>query len=583
MKKILSIVLALTMILSLAVVFATNVAAAADENMWTVLTHEDEYQADYEGDHKSIPGYKYTEEGFQTYGGEWKADGPYQLVQTKTAIDIKKGVYMEVRVDEHYSTSGDQWLNFNIWKDANLVPGSANAAWGEGVQTILRIGAPKEATDTEPAVPGYANSVQWSIKQFVSGGANSSIKEENRTVAEYNGKQVITLALTITWDGTTFAVDINGAAAPAETIAYMNETFADGQAFIGFAMHSSVAGTNQACTILKFGTSKAAATTPKGTEQATAKNYDNTPVALMDASKVPAGQPGILMTGDRANSALKSTPDSATGGSIITINGETVHINALKALADSGAMTVDNNISYSVEDFPIFRVLTKNLCTCTMGAHADCMALESLAAYIMAGDVTGAESKHQYKELDICYDPYFIENGDDKDNYLTFTLDLSETTETGRFNGTRLDFSGIDLKNAGFNEFDVCFVGLFRTEEEADAFVEAYLETLGWENPDGPSTDVPGGDNDTEAATNGGNDETNAPTGEETNAPAGEETNAPAGEETKAPAKEENKKDDAANTTTEEGGCGSFVGFGAMAVVAVAAVAGMVSFKKKED
>ena len=197
----------------------------------------------------------------------------------------------------------------------------------------------------------------------------------------------------------------------------------------------------------------------------------------------------------------------------------------------------------------------------------------------MAGEVTGAESKHQYKELDICYDPYFIENGDDKDNYLTFTLDLSETTETGRFNGTRLDFTGIDLKNAGFNEFDICFVGLFRTEEEADAFVEAYLETLGWENPDGPSIEVPGDETD---APVGGGDETDAPAGNETDAPAGNETDAPTAEETKAPAKEENKKDDAA-TTTDEGGCGSFVGFGAMAVVAVAAVAGMVSFKKKED
>ena len=567
MKKILSIVLALTMILSLAVVFATNVAAADDENMWTVLTHEDEYQDDYEGDHKSIPGYKYTADGFQTYGGEWKADGPYQLVQTKKAVDIKKGVYMEVRVDEHYSVDGDQWLNFSIWKDANLVPGSANPLWGEGVQTLMRISAPKEATDTEPAVPGYANAVQWSIKEFTSGGANTSIKEENRTFVEKDGKQVLTLALTITWDGTTFAVNINGAEAPEATITYMNETFADGQAYIGFAMHSSTPNTAQSCTILKFGTNKNAATTPKGTDAATAVNYDNTPVALMDASKVPAGKPGILMSGDRANSDLKSTPDSATGGSLISISEDNyISINALKSLADSGAMFVDNNVSYAVEDFPIFRVLTKNFCTCGMGIHADCMALESLSAYIMAGDIIAAESKHQYKELDICYNPYLIENGEDSDNYLTFTLDISETSETGRFNGTRLDLSGIDLKNGGFNQFEICWVGLFRTTEEADAFVEAYLETLGWENPDGTHT----GDNETEA-----------PAGNETEAPAGNETNATEAE-TKAPAKEENKKDDAA-APAEEGGCGSFVGFGAMAVVAVAAVAGMVSFKKKED
>ena len=485
MKKILSALLALTMILSLAVMFATNVAAAAsDENMWTVLTHENQYQDDYDGDYKSIPGYKYTSDGFQTYGGEWKADGPYQLVQTKNAVNIKDGVYMEVRVDEHYSTSGDQWLNFNIWEDTNLVPCSANPAWGEGVQAIMRISAPKEATETEPPVPGLAASVAWYIKEFTPGGSNTAIEEANRTTVEKDGKQLLTLALTITWDGTTFAVDINGSAAPEATITYMNETFADGNAYIGFSMYSSVKDQNQSCTILKFGTSKDTATTPKGTDAATAVNYDNTPVALMDASQVPAGQPGILMTGDRANSALKSTPDSGTGGSIITINGDYIHINALKSLADSGKLMVDNNISYAVEDFSILRVLTKNFCSCGMGTHADCMALESMSAYIMAGDVVAPESKHQYRELDICYDAYFIENGEDSDNYLTFTLDISETSETGRFNGVRLDMSGIDLKNYGFNEFDICFVGLFRTEEEADEYVEAYLESLGWLNPD---------------------------------------------------------------------------------------------------
>ena len=54
------------------------------------------------------------------------------------------------------------------------------------------------------------------------------------------------------------------------------------------------------------------------------------------------------------------------------------------------------------------------------------------------------------------------------------------------------------------------------------------------------------------------------------------DNNAAEGETTEA-------KADADDATDENGGCGSFVGFGAVAMIAVTAVAGVVSFKKKED
>ena len=578
MKKILSIVLALTMILSLSVVFATNAVAADDEGagMWTVLAHENEYEEDYEGDKTSIPGYKYDTEGFHTYGGEWAADAPYHLVQSKEAVNIQNGVYMEVRVDAYDYAAGDKWFNFNIWKDANLVPGSAEEKYGEGVQTLLRPGT----ADAETGAPGKAASVAWYINEFDAAGS-SAIAEENRTVVEKEGKQYLTLTLTITYAASKYTVTINGAEAPAAVTDYMNTTFADGKAYIGFALHTSDPKGEQACTILKYGTSAETAKTPVGTDKAEPKIYNNTVAEIADPSTVPAGKPAILMTGDRANSHLKAKPSSATGAIVSITEDNLVHVNTNKATADFGSWSVDSNVSYSVEDFPIMVALTKNFCSCGMGAHADCMALESTKAYVMVGDIIAADPKHAYNELDICYDPYLIENGEDADNYLTFTLDFSDTEETGRFNGVRIDAQGVDLKNQGFNEFEMCWIGLFRTEEEATAFVEEYLTALGWINPDGEEETQPSG---------GDNTDTEAPVGTdvETQAPAGTEaeTQAPAGTEagTKAPAsnnKEDNKNDSAA--TTEEGGCGSFVGFSAMAVVAVAAVAGMVSFKKKED
>ncbi len=40
---------------------------------------------------------------------------------------------------------------------------------------------------------------------------------------------------------------------------------------------------------------------------------------------------------------------------------------------------------------------------------------------------------------------------------------------------------------------------------------------------------------------------------------------------------------DSSSTPTEDGGCGSFAGFGTVAVVAVSAISGLVSFKKKKE
>ena len=482
MKKILSVFLALTMVLSLAVMFATNVAAAAsDENMWTVLTHGNEYLWDYEGERTSVPGYYYDEEGFHTYGGEWKANTPYQHVQTNQKVNLKDGVYMEVRVDEFDYNSQDKWFNFNIWDSVGFEPGNLDERLGEGVQTLLR---PSTSYDNDQ--PGYVNSVQWDIKQFTSGGANSYIREENRTYVEKDGRKLLTFALTITWDeaSETFAVDINGASAPERTIQYMHEKFSDDSyAYIGFAMHSSTVGGSQSCTVTKFGTSREDATTPYGYDAKDPENYDNTPVDIMDPSNVLTGEPAIFMNGNVFASDVKYTPTSPVGSTIYVTDDEYVHIVSISSYAASQWM-VDNTVSYAVEDFPYMMVLTKNLCTCKRGAYVDCFALESMKAYIMAGDVITADSKHGYSSIDMCYEPYIVYD----DSYLTFTLDISETVESGRFNGVRLDVECIDLENAGFNEFDICFVGLFRNEEEAYAYVEEYLTKLGWgeSEPDDP-------------------------------------------------------------------------------------------------
>ena len=492
MKKILSTLLAVTMLLSLAVVATVNVAAADDELIgdWTVWANEYHYAEDYEGDKVSIPGYRYTADGFQTYGGEWKSDPPYHLVQTKKAVDLKAGVYMQVRVDEYDYSASDKWFNLNIWRDANLSPGSAEEKYGEGVQTLLR----PSAESGSHGVNGTVSGIVWYQEEFKEIGGGIPIAEADRTtvdggtvtVKDSKGNDVtveqkkLVLTLVVTWNAVGgYAVTINNSPAPKAITDYMNEAFADGQGYIGFAMRTSEKNGKQACTITKFGTSEVTAKTPAGTDKADPIIYNNSFADIADPSTVPAGQPAVFMTGDKANSDLSIKPDSSRGALISITEESYVRVTASKSVADFGSWTVDKEVSYSVEDFPVIMALTKNYCTCVTGGYENCLAFESINALVMAGDVISANQDHIFREIDVCDDPYLItnENGG-VDSYLTFTVDMTGK-ETGRFNGVRMDANGIDLETPGFNVFDMCWIGLFRTEEEATAFAEAYLANLG--------------------------------------------------------------------------------------------------------
>jgi hypothetical protein len=179
------------------------------------------------------------------------------------------------------------------------------------------------------------------------------------------------------------------------------------------------------------------------------------------------------------------------------------------------------------------------------------------------------------------YDP-IVKDGD---TYLYFYVDTSEDINwdaEGRFNGARLDLNGILWNSPGQNAFDVCFLALFRSVEEAEEFVmnwigvEEEVITTETEAPDvTDETEAPTDIEDTEAPDD--SEETQAPVGgDETKTPSSdkEETNAPDKGNDNAPA-----TDDKADKA--EGGCGSFVNFGALAIITLAAGMGCVAFKKR--
>ena len=574
MKKILSLVIAAAMLLSLAVVM--SVPAAAVDGEWIVYSKADHEKPDYEGDPMSIPGYEYNDDGLHVIPADWRDFKPGAGVQRKEKSDITEGVYMQVRIDA-FSYEADGWFNFNLYSQSPMKPGRTEVdIWGYGVQTLVRYNAGANRFD-----------IGWYTDGFQNAGS-SQIPSENFTMGEDGS---VVFEFVVEYDGNTFSASINGSSAPEKVITYMNELYTKEEAYVGFNLQNSVKGGTCECTVLLYGNDEDSATVPAGEDGREPRNNYIEIAEIADPSTVEAGKPAVMLTGDRINSATKKIP-GVGGGSVSVLEDYTLH-----AVAEKTVLNIDfdvkNNVSYSIDDFPVMLVLAKNYCTCDVDEGEACWAVESVNMYPLTGEFIGADNQHKVNELNMNEEVALV--GDD--SYLYFYYDISKANwdAEGRINGVRIDFTGIDINTPGRNAFDVCYAAFFASEEDAIAFTEKYLTDLGWsgeygevEEDGGDDTDAPGG-NDTDAP--GGND-TDAPGGNDTDAPGGNETDAPGGNETNKPGNDKEDNDDKNNGTNApnnggdseapKGGCGSVVGFGVIAIVTLAAGTGFVSFKKRK-
>ena len=557
MKKILSVLLVAAMLISALCAIAV-VPASAAEGMWDTFAGAADY-LDINADSRlSIPGYEYTDDGLHVIPGDWSTTTVFGTVSSKNTIDLKDGVYMEVVVDD-FTLANDRWLMFHIWSEQTIVPASNSEDYGYGVKVFGRPGNPDKETG-ESSFKG----VSWYYEYF-SSASGDPIPEDQIPTAKVetaeDGTQTYVekyvLKFTVTYDGTSYNAFYNGAPAPEAVVKYLNETFGgNSQAYIGFSFYNTTKGGNAEFTITKFGTDEETATVPMGDDDKAPENYKIEYADIMDPSAVPAGQPAILMNAD-TTSDIGGLPDTSTG-SKISINGDFIRVVGTKTTTDAGSWKVKSTVSYDVADFPVMMCVVKGLCTC---GEDECYALENATFYPFVGDVLAADDSHVIRQVDGAYDPYVIEEGEHAGNYLYFYADLSDPytvswEPTGRINGVRVDVTGLDVETAGKSTFDVCWVGCFRNVDEAETYVEKYMTTLGWVDPyateDEETTEAP------EVTTEAPEVTTEAP---EVN------TEAPVGGDDEEP----------------KSGCGSVVGFGAIALVAVAGACGVVAFRKKED
>ncbi len=561
MKKILSLAIALTMLLSLATFLA--IPAAAVDGEWLVVEGGSFYQPDYEDEDglpNSICGYEYTDRGFHTIPTTaFEQGNPSVSVQSKNKFDLKEGIYMEVEIDD-YTYANDKWFGFHIWDSRGVAMGSNDPKYGAGIKTLIR---PSNSPDGTK--PGAVSSISWYYNGFTSGGSSTMAPDQNKTTEA--GQPI--LCLSVSWNGSSYVVDINGAAAPAAIITFMNEKWGgnDSEAYIGLNAQNANKGGKVEFTITKFGTSKDNAIVPMGDDSAEPIDSSIPPAEIADPNTVEANKPAIFMTGDKENTHVSGKP-GAGNGAYSTINDEdfSIHVVGERTGFTGASYSVKKEVSYDIKDFPVAITLTRNFCTCG-NEDGSCDAFESTNYYIMAGDTLGATDNFRTAVLDMSYNSYTI----GEDTYLYFFCDFSEEFGEpleGRINGIRFDVSGVDLNTEGANTFDIILTAFFRNTDEAEAFVVQYLkDNYGLV------------EETTEETTEQPTEETTEETTEEPETDKEEATTEkPADNKGEATTEVSNADD-----TKDEGGCASVIGFSAIASVVAVSAAGVVTFRKKRD
>jgi hypothetical protein len=528
-KRIIAMLLCALMILSMIPVMAISTSAAAD-GIWTTYRFASEYDdPDEEPDPNEEPsvykpeaGYTYTSEGFSIVPADYTDTTPSMSVITKDKQSVKDGIYLQFRIDDYSydgGTGADQWIALSLSTGPKVAPGSAN--YGGGWLTLIRGTGNGNSTTlphlTDPATEDFGGT----FNNIGSIAAPVPMDDEGREIYTFE----------VSHNGTEYEIKVNGVVQPGgtQTSALLDKLDENGDFYVGINIQAGVKNGTAALTILKYGTSEADATTPVGGDEKEPEENQMTIAPIEDPSTVEANKPAILWDPTTVN---------IKGGNNCTftvLGDNTWRVNATDAAVFMN-FSPKRKWSYAGEDFPIFGIMFRNIWT------------ESGTLWYAAGEVMGAK--------DGCNFPVSIYDGEfygEDEEYVFVPWDMTDLWE-GRINTIRLDFA---MADETLREFDICFAGMFRSEEEAYAYAEEYLKATTDVDPDATKEE-------TEAPTEA---PTDAP---ETNAP---ETNAPeqGGDATQAPESE---------TDAPKEGCGSVIGFSAVAILAAAAAA--VALKKKD-
>ncbi len=233
MKRVLSLIIALAMVLTLIVAMNVTAYAAFGDGEWNVYARRGSYEDIDPGDPIAAPGYEYTTDGLHMIPTDWSNSRAWGICQTKDQVDLRQGVYMEVRID-NFTYESDKWFGFNIWEERVDKFPNTNDTQPLGAEVLLRTG-----TNTKDIATFQLNHHTAVGGSLVTGGETANSSFENKY--DENGCAIYTLQ--ITWSITNgYTVIINGQA--------LNKTFCqtvtdffdgddnDGQAYVSFSLQT---------------------------------------------------------------------------------------------------------------------------------------------------------------------------------------------------------------------------------------------------------------------------------------------------------------------------------------------------------
>ena len=384
-------------------------------------------------------GYQYTEEGFSTIAPSYEETTPSMTVITKEKQSVKDGIYLQFRVDDFSYDGGtgkDEWIALTLTTEGKVAPG--HTAYGGGWMTLIRGRGDGNSTMMPHLTDPKTNDFDGMFTYVGMGSGAVPLDDQ--------GREIYTLE--VTWNGREYEMKINGVVQPgtAQTTALLNKLDSDGEFYVGINIQSAVKDGTCALTILKYGTCEEDAVTPVGSDYKAPEANEFVVAEVEDPDTVSENQPAILWSPE--------TYDLRLGENVsFTVSGDDTWRGAGFENYASWVFKAKNSWSYAAEDFPVFGMLLRNV-----------------------GDFSGVLA-YAAGEVDAYWDDYSVDLGfgtpyGEDGEYVFVPVDMTDLWH-GRIKGIML---GLSLEN---REFDICFAGMFRSEDEAYTYAENYLTDRG--------------------------------------------------------------------------------------------------------
>ncbi len=413
MKKLFAVIMAAAMIASV-FVFTANGA----ENEWEVYASAGKYKDHYdeESDMPKEPGLRYTENGVQMYSAttdELDAMGAnaWGGLQLKEKVNLSEGFTMTAVLDKYTDKAVDKWIAFCIWTEPKATPGDAEH--GKGWFSLCRPG------DT------YVE-----LQSFIDTPANVKAIGQRTDTNIYEGEALVLDVRKVDGKLSIFINDVDMNASE------VFDKFENNEAYVSIALHQ---GNHDEISVTVTDVN---GVKPTGTDS-------KEPFIPSDAKprvegpEVEANKPCWLYTSE-------DVKDGKPGSGMTSIVNDDGSIHCTVTGDNQVLMTESvKDYIYDAEQFPVWACKFKGLDE----------IYDSAGLWYCAGDVFAAQNDSMTTIS--WYDAEELGDG-----WMVLAVDLTgENRWEGAINSFRLDIDA--TQDNGGEEFDIAWIGFFRSEEEA--------------------------------------------------------------------------------------------------------------------